>query len=90
MDGPKVNTQFYGEIVTDRKQSMFHKLIDFGSCNMHIAHGSLKTRPEKSGWKLKKILKGAFQILYDTPDRREDHVSITGLTKYPLFFCATR
>ena len=43
MDGPKVNTKFYGKVVTDREQSMFHKLIDFGSCNLHIVHGSVKT-----------------------------------------------
>ena len=61
MDKPKVKTKFYGEIVTDQEQSMFHKLIDFGSCNLHILHGNLKTGAEKSGWKLKKILKGAFQ-----------------------------
>ena len=40
MDGRKVNTKFYGEIVTGQEQSMFHKLIDFGSCSLHIAHGS--------------------------------------------------
>ena len=57
MDGPKVNTKFYGEIVTVPEQPMFHKLVDFGSCNLHIVHGSLKTGAEKSGCKLKKILK---------------------------------
>ena len=43
MDGPKVNTKFYGKVVTNQEQSMFHKLIDFGSCNLHIVHASLKT-----------------------------------------------
>ena len=95
MDGPKFNTKFYGEIITNRVQSMFHKLIDFDSCNLHIVHGILKARAEKSDWKLKKTLKRAFQILHDTPARREDYVSrednvsITGSTKYELFFCAT-
>ena len=68
---------------------MFHKLIDFGSCNLRIVHGSLKTGAENSYWKLKKILKGAFQIFHDTPGSKEDYVSITESTKYPLFFCAT-
>ena len=67
MDGPKVNT--------DREQSMFHKLIGYGSCNLHTVHGRLKTGAENSGWKLRKILKGAFQILRDIPARREDYVS---------------
>ena len=61
---------------------MFHKLIDFGSCNLHIILGSLKTGAEKSDWKLKMILKGAFQILHDTPARRGDNVSIIESTKY--------
>ena len=72
MDGPKVNTKFNGEIATDREQSMFHKLIGYDSCNLHIVHGSLKTGAENTGWKLRRILKGAFQILHDIPARRED------------------
>ena len=90
MDGPKVNTKLYGKIVTDREQSMFHEFIDFGSCNLHIVHGSLKTGTEKSSWKLKKILKGTFHVLHDTPAWREAYVFTTGSTKYSLFFCATR
>lgn len=49
-----------------------------------------KVNAKESGWKLKKILKGTYQILNDTPARREDYVSIFGSTKYPLFFCATQ
>ena len=89
MDGPKVNTKFYGKVVTDREQSMFHKLIDFGSCNLHIVHGSLKTGAKRVVGNWKKILKGSFQILHHAPSQREDYVCITGSTKYPLFFCAT-
>ena len=35
-------------------------------------------------------MEGPFQTLHDTPARREDYVSITESTKYPLFLCATR
>ena len=28
--------------------------------------------------------------MHDTPARRDDHLSITGSSKFPLFFCATR
>ena len=54
------------------ESNLFHKLIGYGSCNLHIVHGSLKTGAENSGWKLRRILKGAFQILHDIPARRED------------------
>ena len=35
-------------------------------------------------------LKGGFQILHHSPAQRDDFESITGSTKYPLYFCATR
>lgn len=90
MDGPSVNTKFLGEIKKERDESGISKLIDIGSCNLHIVHGALKTGTEKTGWNLKGILKGAFQLLKDSPARREDYVSITGSTIFPLQFCATR
>ena len=43
-----------------------------------------------SEWKSKKTLKGAFQVLHDTPARREDYVDITVSIVYPLFYCPTR
>ena len=43
-------------------------------------HGAFKTGVESTDWKIKKILKAAFQILHDSPARREDHKSITGCT----------
>ena len=90
MDGLSVNLKFYNKIVQDRQENMVHSLIDIGSCSLHIVHGSFKTGAEKTGWNLKALLKGSFQILHDTPARREDYEKVTGSNKYPLFFCATR
>ena len=90
MDGPSVNLKVYNEIVQDRQENMVHSLIDIGSCSLHIVHGSFKTGAEKTGWNLKALLKGSFQILHDTPARREDYEKVTGSNKYPILFCATR
>ena len=92
MDGPSVNLKFYNEIVQNRQaqENMAHSLIDIGSCSLHIVHGSFKTSAEKTGWNLKALLKGLFQILHDTLAKREDYETVTGSNKYPLFFCATR
>ena len=73
MDGSILNLKFYNEIVQDRQENMVHSLIDIGSCSLHIVHGSFKTGAEKTGWNLKALLKGSFQILRDTPVRREDY-----------------
>ena len=43
MDGPQINTKFYGEIANNRETSMFHKLLDFGSCNQRIVHAGPAT-----------------------------------------------
>ena len=67
VDGPSVNLKFYYEIVQDRQENMVYLLIDIGSCSLHIVHGSFKTGAEKTGWNLKALLKGLFQILHDTP-----------------------
>ena len=49
-----------------------------------------QTGEEATDWEIKKTLKEAFYLLYDIPARREDFTRLTGGTKFPLFFCATR
>ena len=40
--------------------------------------------------KIKETLKGGFQLLHDSPARREDYESVSGSTKYPLYYCSAR
>ena len=89
MDGPNVNLKFYQEFCRKHKDEKYHSLIDIGSCSLHIIHGSLKTRAEKSNWGINKLLKGAYTLLHDTPARRKDYESITTSSTYPLSFCGT-
>ena len=90
MDGPKVNLNFFKTFAADFKEDNFHSLIDIGSCSLHIVHGAFKTSAEKCEWDLKKFLKAAYTILHDSPACRGDYESVTGSSKYPLNFCATR
>ena len=90
MDGPRVNHKFYKELVKSRKLENFHSMIDIGSCNLHIVSGSFKTGAEKSSWNISETLKGSYQILHDTPARREDYETVNDSKLYPKFFCATR
>ena len=39
---------------------------------------------------MKKVLKGCYQILHDSPARRADYIIITKSNKFPLAFCSTR
>lgn len=90
MDGPSTNWKFLKLLQNDRDEKEQPKIIDIGSCNLHIIHGAFKVGAETSGWNLKNVFKGAFTVLHDTPARRDDYVAVTGETKFPLFFCATR
>ena len=53
-------------------------------------HGSVKTAFDKSNMKIKETLKSGFQLLNNSPARCEDYESVSGSTKYPLYYCATR
>ena len=77
--------------VKDSRDELGHsKLVDFGSSNLHTVHGSFKTGAEASGWSIKQLLKSCHQILKDSPARRDNFISITGCSKFPLSFCETR
>ena len=47
-------------------------------------------RAETTGWNIKKLLKSAYQILKDSPARREDYISVTGSNNFPQQFCSTK
>ena len=90
MDGPNVNWKFLSLVEKERDEAELSKLLNIGSCNLHIVHNAFQVGTEATEWKLKAIMKASFQILEDSPARREDFVSITGSNIFPLPFCATR
>ena len=57
MDGPNVNLKLLKKLKEQRNEFESPGLINFGSCNLHIVHGSFKSGAEASGWNLKKIVK---------------------------------
>ena len=76
MDGPNINLNFLNDIAKDHVANEQHKLIFIGTCGLHVMHGAFKTGAKSTDWKMKKILKAAFQILNDSPSRHEDNKSI--------------
>ena len=89
MDGPTIDLKFYEAVVTERNENEQHQLINIGSCGLHTIHGAFKTGFEKSAWKIKKILKGAYYVFHDSPAKREDYTTKTGSTQFPQYFCGT-
>ena len=62
MDGPNVNLKLLQKVKDWRDELRHSKLNDFGSCNLHTAHGSFKTSAEASGWSIRQLLKSCHQI----------------------------
>ena len=85
MAGPNVNLKFLNDIdcTKDRVGNEQHELIFIGTCGLHVTHGAFKTGAESTDWKLKKVIKAAFQILHDSPARCEDYKSIPGCVFTP-------
>ena len=57
---------------------------------MHVVHASFEKGAKESGWNLGNALCSLWQILHDTPARREDFIQITGSDLLPFQFCQYR
>ena len=90
MDGPSVNHSFYKKIVAHREMTENPPLFDTGSCNLHVMHNGFKVGAKKTGWNLKEAMSSSYNLLNDSPARREDYTSHTGSTDFPKLPCTTR
>ena len=77
MDDPLVNLKFLQGLVKHREElEIEEKMIDIGTCELHVVHGAFKCGIERTDWNIKETLKGSHQLLHDTPARRVDYVSL--------------
>ena len=55
IDGPSVNINFLWKLVKHRnKLEIDEKMIDIGTCGLHLVHGSFNCDIVKMKWKVKK------------------------------------
>ena len=90
VDGPIVNLNFLEKLQKDRLENQQHELINIGSCGLHAIHGAFKTGAESTSWNIRKKFHDSYQILHDSPARRDDFETITASDIYLFNFCATR
>ena len=83
-DEPNVNLNFYRGFLRLYKEENCHCLIDLGTCSIHTVHNSFRTGVEATCWDVKKVLKGDFHVLHNSPACREDYESQNGSTTYPF------
>ena len=66
MDGPSVNWKFYEFLLSEREKSKLSRLIDIRSYSLHVLRGAFKTAAEGTGWNIKRLLKGLFELFNDS------------------------
>ena len=84
IDGPKVNLNFYREVEAKRNESFYQSLIDVATCSLHSVQSAVKSGFESTSWGIKDILKDGFNLLYDSPARREHFQVVTKCNVYQL------
>ena len=57
MDGPNFNLKSLEGLKKEKEEAKLSKLIDIGSCNLHVVHGALKSACEKTNCVLKSLIK---------------------------------
>ena len=90
MHGISTNSMFLDDLNKDRKYSEMPELTNIGSCSLHVIHGAFETAIQSTTWNIKKSLKGCSQSLHESPARRQNYETVTGATKYSIFFYAAR
>ena len=83
MDGPNMNWKFFDCFINERKSEELPGLINTRSCSLHVLNNTFKTGANATGWNLHKLMKACFQILHDSPARREDYITIHSLGSTP-------
>lgn len=71
MDGPNVNWATFDRLQKKLQLEYSSKLLNVGSCGIHIVHNAFKAAISKTGWDLSHKL-SALHTWDETPARRED------------------
>ena len=64
MDGPNVNLKTLEIVEENRKieDPNCPKMINIGSCGLHVVHGAFATGQKATDWSLDKFLRSIFSI----------------------------
>lgn len=86
MDGPNVNWKFL-RLLNENEDV---KLLQLGSCGLHVLHGAFQTGHKAAQWSINEFLRGIYWLFKDSPARRTCYKELTGQAEFPLKFCSVR
>ena len=68
----------------NRCEKDYPKIIDTGSCSLHVLHGAFKSGVEARDWFLNEILKAMWKIFDNSPGRQDSYTKICEVDEFPL------
>eukprot|EP00117_Sycon_ciliatum_P040123 scpid49772/ scgid29541/ len=90
MDGPNVNWSVFDKLSKEVEVEAGHRLLNVGSCGLHVLHNAFKLGCSKAGWDIEHAMCCLHWLFHDDPARREDYVELSGSSTFPLKFCGHR
>lgn len=89
-DGPNVNWKVFRLMQEDVQKQTGKKLLNVGSCGLHVIHNPFRDRCSAVEWDVETFLTSARWLFKDSPACCEDYTSVTGSNSFPLNFCTHR
>ena len=102
MDRPNVNWSVMKDVEDQKftKDPLSPKLLNVGSCSLHVLHGAYKSAQEATDWDVKSILKAAYKLFQNSSARRSVYLTVNDIdddedededeTVFPKPFCGHR
>ena len=87
MDGSNVNWKVFRLMQEDVQKQTGKKLLNVGSCGLHVIHNSSRDGCSAAEWDVETFLISVRWLFKDSPARCEDYTSVTGSNSFPLDFC---
>lgn len=64
------------------------QLVCVGSCGLHTLQNAFKCG--FTAWQIDKLLRAMHTLFHNVPARREDYITVTNSTVFPLSLCGHR
>lgn len=91
MDGPNVNHKVHRLLQVEiEKSTGTKKLLQTGTCGLHILHNAFRRGCGATSWELETLLTAIYHLFKDSPARRQDFLGLVKAPAFPLKFCSHR
>lgn len=66
MDGPNVNWKTHSMLATDNEEETNHKLLNIGSCGLHVMHNAFRSGSAETEWGIEETLSSLYWLSSQT------------------------